>query len=527
MSTVAQLITSLNPQKDAWAANLVTKGVAAKDTEGFSTLVPKVLEIKGGGGDDEDSPFVYTKTEKQIEKEIRARLGYPAPPPLQFEGEVMIVQFSKLGEYLKLPKCWTPADGSPLAYAAEIYGVNNGQWEMFAHYDRSEGATSYGVYEKNRNQFINIEGACTTLETYEGYILVRGWGKSSDYAMLATIRGSSNDWDNIVELKEYFYTTTPRGYTEYYSDMYDTDYSRYWPNHLEIVTFKGGNDYDHALNVDVNNDFCFGMAKLIKTENESGKIYVKINNNVLIQPCTLVGKRGLLSTPNFNLYNINDREFSLNLFFNKFYINEDGDDARTLRNFYYSSAGTDSTNSNNFGNNPAANRYTHIQVPITGLSPYSGAQSNIWFGGSSCKNPADIEFVMDDKLYNYFKNNTSNNGCYTLYCLCGTTWEARGMNYINVPMCYDTTYSSVKQITIKNAEGFTFDKRPGLSNDASVDMRYIFLNSNLDYDKFIKSLPTDISAFGSVTLSFDSHMVALSQEQKEYITSLGYIITSI
>ena len=40
----------------------------------------------GGGGDDEDSPFIYTKTEKQIEKEIRARLGYPAPPPLQFEG---------------------------------------------------------------------------------------------------------------------------------------------------------------------------------------------------------------------------------------------------------------------------------------------------------------------------------------------------------------------------------------------------------------------------------------------------------
>lgn len=49
MSTVAELITSLNAQKDALAANLVTKGVAATDTEGFSTLVPKVLEIQGGG----------------------------------------------------------------------------------------------------------------------------------------------------------------------------------------------------------------------------------------------------------------------------------------------------------------------------------------------------------------------------------------------------------------------------------------------------------------------------------------------
>ena len=509
-------------------------GDAIREKTGESALLspldmPAVISSISGGGDDEDSPFVYTKTEKQIEKEIRARLGYPAPPPLQFEGEVMIVQFSKLGEYLRIPKCWTPADGSPLAYAAEIYGVNNGQWEMFAHYDRSEGATVYGVYDKERNKCVNIEGAFTTLETYEGYILVRSWGKSSDYAMLATDYNSYSRWSNIVELKEYFYTTTPRCYTEYYSNMQEAgDYSSYWPNHLEIVTYKGGNDYDHALKATFNNDFCFGMAKLIKTENESGKIYVKYSNNVLIQPCTLVGKRGLLSTPNFNLYNINGNSSGLALetFFNKVYI-KDGNDARTLRNFYYLPSGSDSSNSNNINNNPAANRYTHIQVPITGLSPYSGAQSNIWLGGRSCNNPADIEFVMDDKLYNYFKNNASNNGCYTLYCLCGTTWEARGMNYINVPMCYDTTYSSVKQITIKNAEGFTFDKRPGLSNDASVNMKYIFLNSNLDYNKFIKSLPTDISAFGSVTLSFDTHMVALSQEQKEYITSLGYIITYV
>ena len=475
----------------------------------------------GGGGDDEDSPFIYTKTEKQIEKEIRARLGYPAPPPLQFEGEVMIVQFSKLGEYLKIPKCWTPADGSPLAYAAEIYGVNNGKWEMFAHYDRSEGSTVYGVHERERNKCVNIEGAFTTLETYEGYILVRSWGKSSDYAMLATNDNSYRYWRNIVELKEYFYTTTPRGYTEYYSNMYDADYSNYWPNHLEIVTYKGGNDYDHALNINFNNDFCFGMAKLIKTENESGKIYVKCNNNIL-QPCCLVGKRGLLSTPNFNLYNVSPNLLG---FFNRVYIKENND-AKTLRNFYYASDGTDSSNTSHI-NNQAANRYTHIQIPVTGLVHYSSVESNIWLGGSSCNNPADIEFVMDDNAYNYFKNNPDYNGCYTLYCLCGTTWQARGMNYINVPMCYQDNYPSSKQITIKYAEGFTFDKRPGISNSASVDMKYIFLNSNLDYDKFVKSLPTDISAFGSVTLSFDTHMVALSQEQKEYITSLGYIITYV
>lgn len=501
-------------------------GDAIREKTGESELLsplsmPAAISSISGGGDDEDSPFIYTKTEKQIEKEIRARLGYPAPPPLQFEGEVMIVQFSKLGQYLKLPKCYTPADGSPLAYAAEIYGVNNGQWEMFAHYDRSERSTSYGVYEKNRNQFVNIEGAFTTLETYEGYILVRSWGKSRDYAMLATINGSYTRWSNIVELKEYFYMSTPRGYTEYYNNMYEGDHSNYWPNHLEIVTYKGGNDYDHALNTTFDYDFCFGMAKLIKTENESGKIYIKGNNRILLQPCCLVGQRGLLLTPNFNIYDVSP---ILITFFSR--VHNQGNDAKTLRNFYYAPRGTDSSNANNISN-PAANRYTHIQIPVTGLVPYSSTESNIWLGGSLCNNPADIEFVMDDRIYNYFKNDPiKNNGCYTLYCLCGTTWQARGMNYINVPMCYNSNYPSSKQITIKNAEGFTFDKRPGLSNDASVDMNYRFLNSNLDYDKFIKSLPTDISAFKSVTLSFDKNMDFLSQEQKEYITSLGYILVT-
>ena len=500
-------------------------GDAIREKTGESALLspldmPTAISSISGGGDDEDSPFVYTKTEKQIEKEIRARLGYPAPPPLQFEGEVMIVQFSKLGEYLKIPKCWTPADGSPLAYAAEIYGVNNGQWEMFAHYDIREGSTVYGVYERERNKCVNIEGAFTTLETYEGYILVRSWGKPSDYAMLATDKNSYRYWKNIVELKEYFYTSTPRGYTEYYTNMYDTNYSNYWPNHLEIVTYKGGNDYEHALNINFDNDFCFGMAKLIKTENESGKIFIKCNNH-LLQPCSLVGQRGLLSTPNFYLY---EKSPSLLTFFNRTHNN--GNDAKTLRNFYYESNSTDSSSASDISNS-AANRYTHIQIPVTGLVHYSQIRSGIWLDGSSCNNPADIEFVMDDFVYDYFKKNPNYNGCYTLYCLCGTTWDASGMNYINVPMCYLTNYSSSRQITIQYAEGFTFDKRPGLSNSASVDMNYRFLNSNLDYDKFVESLPTDISAFKSVTLSFDRNMDFLSQEQKEYITSLGYIITNI
>ena len=54
-------------------------GDAIREKTGESALLspldmPTAIGSISGGGDDEDSPFIYTKTEKQIEKEIRARL---------------------------------------------------------------------------------------------------------------------------------------------------------------------------------------------------------------------------------------------------------------------------------------------------------------------------------------------------------------------------------------------------------------------------------------------------------------------
>lgn len=50
MATTAEYLNKLVTQKNTLADNLVTKGVSASHDETLETLVPKVLEISGGGG---------------------------------------------------------------------------------------------------------------------------------------------------------------------------------------------------------------------------------------------------------------------------------------------------------------------------------------------------------------------------------------------------------------------------------------------------------------------------------------------
>ena len=47
--SIATYLTALDRDRDALAANLVTKGVQASSSETFTTLVPKVLDIPSGG----------------------------------------------------------------------------------------------------------------------------------------------------------------------------------------------------------------------------------------------------------------------------------------------------------------------------------------------------------------------------------------------------------------------------------------------------------------------------------------------
>ena len=50
MATTAEYLNKLVEQKNSLADNLVTKGVSATHDETLETLVPKVLDISGGGG---------------------------------------------------------------------------------------------------------------------------------------------------------------------------------------------------------------------------------------------------------------------------------------------------------------------------------------------------------------------------------------------------------------------------------------------------------------------------------------------
>ena len=50
MATTAEYLNKLVNQKNTLADNLVTKGVTATHDETLETLVPKVLDISGGGG---------------------------------------------------------------------------------------------------------------------------------------------------------------------------------------------------------------------------------------------------------------------------------------------------------------------------------------------------------------------------------------------------------------------------------------------------------------------------------------------
>lgn len=48
--TIADEIIALDEQRKALADNILAKGVSAAQTETLTQLVPKVLQIDGGGG---------------------------------------------------------------------------------------------------------------------------------------------------------------------------------------------------------------------------------------------------------------------------------------------------------------------------------------------------------------------------------------------------------------------------------------------------------------------------------------------
>lgn len=52
MNELTELLDELESQRTALVHNLANKGVSASEDEGFTTLVPKVLDVQGGGVDE-------------------------------------------------------------------------------------------------------------------------------------------------------------------------------------------------------------------------------------------------------------------------------------------------------------------------------------------------------------------------------------------------------------------------------------------------------------------------------------------
>lgn len=93
MATTAEYLNKLVTQKNTLADNLVTKGVSASHDETLETLVPKVLEISGGGGGD-----IYP---------IDTKTGLPYGDVTVSEGITALVktfQDNKAITSVKLPK---------------------------------------------------------------------------------------------------------------------------------------------------------------------------------------------------------------------------------------------------------------------------------------------------------------------------------------------------------------------------------------------------------------------------------------
>ena len=60
MPTTADYLTQLQSDRNALADNLVTMGVEASQSETFTSLVPKVLDIQGGGSDFPTVSYTFT-----------------------------------------------------------------------------------------------------------------------------------------------------------------------------------------------------------------------------------------------------------------------------------------------------------------------------------------------------------------------------------------------------------------------------------------------------------------------------------
>ena len=123
--SIATYLTALDRDRDALAANLVTKGVQASSSETFTTLVPKVLNIPSGGGDPACKNITISGVSAQV-------------------GNVI----SRIFESIKISNCnITIGSGQNGAYI--LTGLNNVKDLVFENVNFSGIFLSANAFNKN------------------------------------------------------------------------------------------------------------------------------------------------------------------------------------------------------------------------------------------------------------------------------------------------------------------------------------------------------------------------------------------
>lgn len=111
MATTAEYLNKLVEQKNTLADNLVTKGISASHDETLETLVPKVLEISGGGGDD-TMDVINSFPDNPIDNK-------PYLYPNSNIGDIIVVHYDNVWHFTTLNQY--PFEH--MLYAAELYSM--------------------------------------------------------------------------------------------------------------------------------------------------------------------------------------------------------------------------------------------------------------------------------------------------------------------------------------------------------------------------------------------------------------------
>ena len=101
MATISELLSQLQSDKNTLVTNLITKGVTADNSETFTSLVPKVLDITSGGIDTSDA--TATSTDLLLNKTAYVNGKKITIGTIYFKSLVKIMAIVAKNERIEIP----------------------------------------------------------------------------------------------------------------------------------------------------------------------------------------------------------------------------------------------------------------------------------------------------------------------------------------------------------------------------------------------------------------------------------------